>query len=107
MKSQHGLLAAGTAGLAAGILRIVQYRLTIDRDGYYLEGALSDILSGVLIGLLAAGTAFCLICGLLQKKEQCSFSAVFGRYSRRNGKLCRDAAPYRGSMRAAGKRLYQ
>ena len=43
------------------------YRLTIDRDGYYLEGALSDILSGVLIGLLAAGTAFCLICGLLQK----------------------------------------
>ena len=80
MKSQHGLLAAGTAGLAAGILRIVQYHLTIDRDGYYLEGALSDILSGVLIGLLAAGTAFCLICGLLQKKEQCSFSAVFGRY---------------------------
>lgn len=78
MKMKQGFIGAGVIGLLAGVLRVVQYIFTIDNEGYYKTGALSGFLGGMLVGLLAAGLVWSLLCGAAQKKKLVSCDDLFG-----------------------------
>ena len=58
MKIKHGFIGAWSIGLAAALLRAVQYITVIDKEGYYTKGGLSSFLGGMLIGLMAIGVLF-------------------------------------------------
>jgi hypothetical protein len=77
MKMKQGFIGAGIIGLVAGVLRVIQYIFTIDREGYYKAGALPGLLSGMLVGLLAAGLVWSLLCGAAQKKELVLCESLF------------------------------
>lgn len=76
MKIKQGFYGAVAIGGAAGVLRVLQYIFTIDSEGYYQSGPLSDFFSGMLIGILAAGVLWCLYSGW-KKKEPLSFESLF------------------------------
>lgn len=69
MKTKHCFLSAALIGIAAGVVRILQYIWTIDPRGFYLGDRRSDFLAGCLVGLLAVGALFSLFCGIRQKKS--------------------------------------
>lgn len=69
MKTKHCFLSAALIGIAAGVVRILQYIWTIDPRGFYLGDRRSDFLAGCLVGLLAVGVLFGILSGIRQKKE--------------------------------------
>lgn len=78
MKTKSCLQGATIFGGAALILRLTQYILTIDEQGYYKRGLLADILGYGLIALLTLGTLWILICGFGGKKREVDFPALLG-----------------------------
>ncbi len=79
MKIKHGFISTALIGIAAGVVRILQYKMTIGADGYYIGGHLSDLLRGILVGLFASGAIWSIICGLMQKKSQAVLPHHFTR----------------------------
>ena len=77
MKIKHGFIGAWSIGLAAALLRAVQYITVIDKEGYYTKGGLSSFLGGMLIGLLAIGVLFCFLAGR-KKKVPLTYSELIG-----------------------------
>lgn len=77
MKIKQGFYGAAAIGIAISVLRILQYILSIDAEGYYKAGGLSSFLSGMLIGLLAVGAIWSILCGF-KMKAAVSFRRLIG-----------------------------
>ena len=77
MKIKNCFMGAALIGLAAGIVRILQYIWTVDPRGFYTDGRLSSFLGGALVGLLGIGVIWSLVCGGVQKKGQALFFKTF------------------------------
>ncbi len=73
MKIKNCFLGSALIGFAAGVVRILQYIFTIDDRGFYTDGRLSSFMAGLLVGLLAVGAVWSILCGALQKKDQAVF----------------------------------
>ncbi len=69
MKLKQEFLVSALAGLAAGILRFIQYFTTIDEAGYYKPGTLSTVLNGVLLGFLGIGLLWGVLCSVYRKQN--------------------------------------
>ncbi|PWM40572.1 MAG: hypothetical protein DBX52_02825 [Clostridiales bacterium] len=76
MKIKPGFISVFLIGLIAGILRVAQYILAIDEEGYYLKGGLPRFLEGFLVGLLLVGLAWAVFCGIARKSVQVGFSSL-------------------------------
>ena len=79
MKFKTTLFGAAAFSLAALGIRIAEYFITIDAEGYYLQTSAASILSTVLTVLLAAGSALCLFAPLGTYKEQVNLGTLFGQ----------------------------
>jgi hypothetical protein len=86
MKSKSCFEGALVFGILAGLARLAQYIFTIGKDGYYLPGLFSAILNYTLVGLLAIGTLWMLICGFGGKKREIDFCALFEKNT--TARLC-------------------
>lgn len=78
MRIKKGLWGCLGIGLAAGILRAIEYLFTIDRAGYYLPGPTAEFLSGALVGLLIAGFCWSLFCGIERGGEELGSKELIG-----------------------------
>lgn len=78
MKVKQGFMGSLLIGVLAGILRIIQYLFAIEKDGFYIRGALASFSSGVLTGLLLVGLVWSILAGR-KKKEQFDYAAFSGR----------------------------
>ncbi len=58
MKIKRAMIGALGLGGLAGLLRVVQYFVAMDREGYFLLNPLSKVLQGALVGLLLVGFGF-------------------------------------------------
>lgn len=67
MKIKDGFAGAMIVGLTAGVLRIFQYLLVIDSEGYNTRGTLTNVTNVVLLVLLIGGLIWCII-GALYKR---------------------------------------
>ena len=83
MKIKSCLAGATIFGIAAGILRLLQYFFTIDETGFFKAGILSSILNIGLIVALGLGTLWIVICGFGGKKRETEFGALFTKGSHR------------------------
>lgn len=81
MKIKSCLAGATVFGIAAGVLRILQYILTIDESGFFKMGILSTVLNIALIVALGLGTLWIVICGFGGKKRETEFGALFTKKS--------------------------
>ncbi len=79
MKIKHGFISTALIGFFAGAVRILQYILTIDEEGYYIGGALSNFLEGVLAGLLICGIGLGILLGAMQQKTQVALPHHFAK----------------------------
>lgn len=77
MKTKHCFLGAAAIGFLAGVIRILQHTWTIDPRGFYTEGLLSSLLAWLLVGLLAVGAVWSIVCGATQKRGQAIFFRSF------------------------------
>ncbi|MBR6793310.1 MAG: hypothetical protein IKM48_02995 [Clostridia bacterium] len=73
MKIKNCFTGAAIIGFLAGVLRVLQYIFTIDDRGFYTDGRLSTLAAGVLVGLLAGGVLWSIVCGGSQPKGQALF----------------------------------
>ncbi len=77
MKNKTVQLGVILIGIAAAVVRGLERWLTIGEDGYYLAGPLAVVLKWALIGLLFAGTLWCIF-GNWGRKEQVDGESLFG-----------------------------
>ncbi len=78
MKIKSFITGALSFGLAAGVLRTIQYLTVIDSDGFFKKDNLTVLLNGCLIGLLGIGLIWSLLSGLKQK-AQAPFADLYPR----------------------------
>jgi hypothetical protein len=77
MKSKSCLPGACIFGALAFVIRLTQYIISIDENGFYRNDTLSLVLNIALIATLCLGTLWCLICGFGGKKKQPPFENLF------------------------------
>ena len=68
MKTKHFLYGGIGIGLIAGLLRLLQYILVIDQQGFYRVGNLTSLLNGCLIGILFFGCVWSFLSKSHQKE---------------------------------------
>lgn len=83
MKIKSCLAGATIFGIAAGVLRLLQYFFTIDEAGFFKMGILSTLLNVGLIVALGLGTLWIVVCGFGGKKRETEFGALFTKKSHR------------------------
>lgn len=83
MKIKSCLAGATIFGIAACILRLLQYFFTIDEAGFFKAGLLSALLNVGLIVALGLGTLWIIVCGFGGKKRETDFGALFTKKSHR------------------------
>lgn len=73
MKIKNCFIGAAIIGFLAGVVRVLQYNFTIDDRGFYVDGQLSTLMTWLLVGLLAGGVLWSIVCGRSQSKRQALF----------------------------------
>ena len=78
MKNKIGLFGTVGLGILALVIRIVEYFITLDQEGYYLAVSAASVWSTVRIAVLIVGLLLSLICYAGQK-EQTELSVLYSR----------------------------
>ena len=78
MKNKIGLFGTVGLGILALVIRIVEYFITLDQEGYYLAVSAASVWSTVRIAVLIVGLLLSLICYAGQRSKQSSRCSTVG-----------------------------